>query len=79
MAKLMRRIRVSLIVCSAILVVSYQAVRSAIAEMEMEKNSSDETINSNGRIVRSSIIRDRVPAWGGEPGNKVRKTGDRVS
>ena len=79
MAKLMRRARVSLIVCLAILVVSYQAVRSAIAEMEMEKNSSDETINSNGRIVRSSIIRDRVPAWGGEPGYKVRKTGDRVS
>ena len=79
MAKLVRRIRLSLIVCLAILVVSYQAVRSAIAEMEMEKNSSDETINSNGRIVRSSIIRDRVPAWGGEPGHKVHKTGDRVS
>ena len=84
MTKLVRRIRVSLLVCFAILVVSYQAVRSAIAEMETdklvsEKNSPDQTINSNGRIVGRSIVLDRVPAWVGKPYYKVGDTGDRRS
>ena len=61
MTKLVRRIRVSLLVGFAILVVSYQAVRSAIAEMEREelvgeKNTPDERINSYERIVHSNIV-----------------------
>ena len=78
----MRRIRVSLIVCFAILVVSYQAMKSAIAEMETDKlvserNSPDQTMNSNGRIVGRSIVLDRVPAWVGKPYYKVGNTGER--
>ena len=61
--------RVSLIVCFAILVVSYQAVRSAIAEMEREelvgeKNTLEETkINSYEMIVGSSMVRNTGDNW----------------
>ena len=70
MTKLVRRMPVSLIVCFAILVVSfYQALRSAIAEVEREelvgeKNTPEETkINSNERIVGSSLVRNTGDNW----------------
>ena len=61
--------RVSLIVCFAILVVSYQELRSAIAEMEREelvgeKNTLEETkINSYEMIVGSSMVRNTGDNW----------------
>ena len=68
--------RVSLIVCFAVLVVSFhQALRSAIAEMEREelvgekntldeKNTQEETkINSYERIVLSSMVRNTGDNW----------------
>ena len=70
MTKLVRRMRVSLIVCFAILVVAfYQAVRSAIAEVEREelvgeKNTLKETkINSYEMIVGSSTVRNTGDNW----------------
>ena len=76
MTKLVRRMRVSLIVCFAILVVAFhQAVRSAIAEVEREelvgekntldeKNTQEETkINSYDRIVLSSMVRNTGDNW----------------
>ena len=67
--------RVSLIVCFAILVVFYQAVRNAIAEVEREelvgekntleeKNIPEETkINSYEMIVGSSTVRNTGDNW----------------
>ena len=68
--------RVSLIVCFAILVVAfYQALRSAIAEVEREelvgekntleeKNIPEETkINSYEMIVGSSMVRNTGDNW----------------
>ena len=68
MTKLVRRMRVSLIVCFAILVVFYQAVRNAIAEVEREelvgeKNTLDETVNSYEGIDRSSKVRNTGYNW----------------
>ena len=62
--------RVSLIVCFAILVVAFnQALRSAIAEVEREelvgeKNTLEETkINSYEMIVGSSMVRNTGDNW----------------
>ena len=67
--------RVSLIVCFAILVVAfYQAVRSAIAEVEREelvgekntldeKNTQEETKINSYEIVRSSMVRNTGDNW----------------
>ena len=79
MTKLVRRMRVSLIVCFAILVVFYQAVRNAIAEVEREELVGEKIIEmGRDKVVgEKNTLDETVNSYEGiDRSSKVRNTGD---